>query len=566
MRQWILLFALFLFFPLVSFSGGLYLISDEISHSWPGSGSDHTISFRNSLSVPPSGKIVVKFDPSFDFPEDLGVEDFDFLLNQTQKPLFTVPTQSDSGVEISTSTKEIVITLAQSLQINSGTLISIKIGKNANYQATGNTKIINPSQTGSFKISIQTFDQNSNFLERGEMMVAILEPVHIGASPLDIYPPVRYEGRPTGTLIPGTRETMLSLYTHEPALCKYATEPDIPYEDMTSTISTTYKTFHDTVISGLQDGTDYKFYVKCIDVAGNANPDDYIISFSVMSPGQYQPGPGPPGPGPPGPGPPGPGGGGTGPVAGGAPYPPDTADVIFEGVAYYKSEVTILKDGQFALTTFSNEKGGFSAILTQLPKGIYTFGIKAKDSKGRESVLYSLTITLRPQTRNTISGIFVPPTIEISSNKVNPGEILRVFGEATPNSTIELWVYPSRKEKVSEFEIQKATTSCDAFGNWETKFDTSKLSGEQIFSVKARAFFTPKEASDFSRILEFGLGKTPQISLCARSDLNKDGKVNLVDFSILLYWWGSSNPTADINMDRKVNLTDFSIMMYCWTG
>jgi hypothetical protein len=235
-------------------------------------------------------------------------------------------------------------------------------------------------------------------------------------------------------------------------------------------------------------------------------------------------------------------------------------------MAYYKSEVTILKDGQVALTTFSNEKGGFSAVLTQLPKGVYTFGIKAKDSKGRESILYSLTITLRPQTKNTISGIFIPPTIDISSNKVNPGEILRVFGEATPNSTIELWVYPSGRRKISESEIQKATTSCDALGNWEIKFDTSKLSGEQIFSVKARAFFKPTEASDFSRVLEFGLGKTPQISFCARSDLNKDGKVNLVDFSILLYWWGSSNKTADINMDGKVNLTDFSIMMYCWTG
>jgi hypothetical protein len=559
MRQWILIFDFFLFFPLVSFSGGLYLISDEISHSWPGSGSNHTISFKNSVLIPPSGKIIVKFEPSFSFSEALGVEDVDFLLGQSQKTLSPTSSEQDCGIEFSTSTNEIIISLAQTVQISPGTVITIKIGTNASYQGSGNTQIINPTSTRSYKILIQTFDQNLNLLERGETMVAILEPVQIGATPYDIYPPVRYGGMPTGVLIPGTRETMLSFYTHELALCKYATEPNIPYEDMTSTISTTYKTFHNTTISGLQDGMNYRFYVKCIDPVGNANPDDYLISFSVMSPGQYQPGPGPPGPG----------GGGAGPVAGGAgvaPYPPDTADVVFEGVAYYRNEITILKDGEVALTTFSNEKGGFSAVIAQIPKGIYTFGIKAKDSKNRESVLYSITITLRPQTKNTISGIFVPPTIEISSNKVNPGEILKVFGEATPNSTVELWVYPSEKGKVSESEIQKATTSCDAFGNWEIKFDTSKLSGEQIFSVKARAFFKPTEASDFSRVLEFGLGKAPQISLCARSDLNKDGKVNLVDFSILLYWWGSSNEIADINADSKVNLTDFSIMMYCWTG
>jgi hypothetical protein len=559
MRKWLFFFFLFLSFPSFIFSEGLYLISDEISHSWPGSGSDHTISFKNSLSIPPSGKIIIKFDPSFSFPEDLGVEDFDFLLNQIQKSLSTTSTQSDSGVEISTSTKEIVITLAQSLQINSGTLVTIKIGKNATYQSTGNTQIINPSQTGSYKISIQTFDQNSNFLERGETMVAILEPVSIGTTPHDIYPPVRYGGRPTGALVPGTRETLLSLYTHEPALCKYDTSPNIPYEFMSHDISTTYKTFHDTWITGLQDGMAYTFYVKCIDPAGNANQDDYVISFSIMSPGQYQPGPGPPGPG----------GGGAGPVAGGpgvAPYPPDTADVIFEGIAYYRSEVTILKDGQVAVTTVSTEKGGFSATLTKLPKGVYTFGIKAKDSKGRESVVYSITITLRPQTRNTISGIFIPPTIEISSTTVSLGQTLRIFGEATPNSIVEVWIYPSRLITVSEKEVKKSTTTADIYGRWEIKFDTSNLIQNQTYAVKAKAYFKPTEASDFSKILYFGVGRPPELPLCSRADLNKDGRVNLIDFSILLYWWGSTNATADINMDGKVNLTDFSIMMYCWTG
>ena len=49
-------------------------------------------------------------------------------------------------------------------------------------------------------------------------------------------------------------------------------------------------------------------------------------------------------------------------------------------------------------------------------------------------------------------------------------------------------------------------------------------------------------------------------------DLNKDGKVNLVDFSILLYYWKTTHHEADINIDGIVDLADFSIMMYCWTG
>jgi hypothetical protein len=48
--------------------------------------------------------------------------------------------------------------------------------------------------------------------------------------------------------------------------------------------------------------------------------------------------------------------------------------------------------------------------------------------------------------------------------------------------------------------------------------------------------------------------------------LNADKKVNLTDFSILLYNWGTKNPCADQNHDGNVNLIDFSIMMFNWTG
>jgi len=59
-------------------------------------------------------------------------------------------------------------------------------------------------------------------------------------------------------------------------------------------------------------------------------------------------------------------------------------------------------------------------------------------------------------------------------------------------------------------------------------------------------------------------------SLCdPHGDINKDGHINIVDFSILMYFWhqtSPSNPCADLNKDGIVDLTDFSIMLYWWTG
>jgi len=50
-------------------------------------------------------------------------------------------------------------------------------------------------------------------------------------------------------------------------------------------------------------------------------------------------------------------------------------------------------------------------------------------------------------------------------------------------------------------------------------------------------------------------------------NLNLDGRVDFIDFSILLFNWGiPKNLAADLNKDGKVDLIDFSIMLYWWTG
>ena len=62
------------------------------------------------------------------------------------------------------------------------------------------------------------------------------------------------------------------------------------------------------------------------------------------------------------------------------------------------------------------------------------------------------------------------------------------------------------------------------------------------------------------------MGKVGGEAACAEADLNHDGRVNLTDFSILLFHWGTDNECADQNQNGIVDLVDFSIMMYYWTG
>lgn len=99
----------------------------------------------------------------------------------------------------------------------------------------------------------------------------------------DTVPPTRSNGQPTGTLPDGTTQTTLSLNTNESANCKYSSIYGTIYLLMTD-FTTTGSTAHSTPISGLSNGASYNFYVKCQDIAGNLNTDDYTISFSVDLP------------------------------------------------------------------------------------------------------------------------------------------------------------------------------------------------------------------------------------------------------------------------------------------
>lgn len=52
---------------------------------------------------------------------------------------------------------------------------------------------------------------------------------------------------------------------------------------MANGFTTTGGTSHSTLLTGLTNGQTYTLYVKCQDAAGNANMNDFIISFSAAN-------------------------------------------------------------------------------------------------------------------------------------------------------------------------------------------------------------------------------------------------------------------------------------------
>ena len=233
------------------------------------------------------------------------------------------------------------------------------------------------------------------------------------------------------------------------------------------------------------------------------------------------------------------------------------ADVIFEGRVYPKAFLTLLRNGQVATTFFTENSGLFKKELTGVPSGTYTFGIWAEDTKGRKSVTLSFTVGLLPERTTTISGIFISPTIEVGPTQVEKGEIVDISGQVFPESEVNIFI--------ASDEIVK-TTKASLKGDWIYKLDSSSLE-EREHQARAKAVYSDGEQSSFSQSLSFLVVKRGAL-VCQGADLNFDKKVNLIDFSILLYYWHQKKPAnicTDINQDDMVDLVDFSIMMYYWT-
>ena len=578
--------------------------SDRIKVSWPGSPSDHAIKFRTKKATPPGGKIVVTPEGGFAFYPGFDYTDVDLATSSSSdgpfadRELSASSTAASDGVfALASSTDGYAeITLNSSYGIDPGVWVSLEFGTIATYGETGDRQIVNASATGSYGVIIETYDAVDTYIERARPMISLVEPINLTTSQSSS----RSNGVPTGVLGYNTTETIMSLYTNFKATCRYSTVADTLYDDMVNQFQFTGNYFHSITVSGLTNNGHYDYFVRCREESGvrdnsticiyNAATTtescvDYEITFEVAGveggeEGEEGGGEGGGGEGGAGGGSGGGGSGGSGGGAGGGrgqemgrgrgnylPYPPlpGAPGVILSGWAYPDSDVVILKDGTEEGLAKSDANAFFGAFLADLSQGVYTFGLWSTDSKNRRSLTYSTTFWIDDGTQTTVSDIIIPPTIELGKNSLSSGEALSVFGQSAPNKSVEVWLFPQKEGQLKDEEIVKKSGVTGPTGEWSVSMDTTGLKG--IYRVKAKSMINGVGESGFSQIIDLSIG-APAVPAeeCAGADLNKDGRVNITDFSILLYWWGTDNACADQNHNGTVDLIDFSIMMYYWTG
>jgi hypothetical protein len=255
-------------------------------------------------------------------------------------------------------------------------------------------------------------------------------------------------------------------------------------------------------------------------------------------------------------------GGGGGPVYA---APVSNTNVTIAGNAYPLSKVVILKDGQIAVQTIAGPDGIFTASVANLSGGSYVFSVYGEDDAGRRSTLFTFPVVVTVGATTRISGVFLSPTIDVDKEMVKQGDTITIFGKAIPNATVTIQV----DSDVPQF----VNTISGENGAYLYEMNTAELDYGSHAAKSAASY--GNQVSDYSVSRGFTVGDhtvvaspTPAAPTEAQGDLNGDGSINLVDFSILAYWYGRSSPPAGYLLDggTTIDLRDFSIMAYYWTG
>ncbi|HEV7702246.1 MAG TPA: hypothetical protein VGO63_02270 [Candidatus Paceibacterota bacterium] len=249
-----------------------------------------------------------------------------------------------------------------------------------------------------------------------------------------------------------------------------------------------------------------------------------------------------------------PGGGNT---SGGVAIP-KTA-VSFSGQAYPYALVTLLKQGEDVATVTANSAGDFNITLEENYNSNALYSLFAVDVNNERSLLLNYPIVVRVGLLTQLSGIRFAPTVVADKSQVRAGDYLMISGYALPRRNLSVTVKGMSNKVFSLISSDK--------GPYKIVLPLANLP-KGDYSV----FVNYTGDARTSKLIRFSIGDSNIFYTGVLSgipgDCNSDKVINLVDFSVLAFWYGKSNPPAcvDTNKDKIINLVDFSILAFYWTG
>jgi hypothetical protein len=269
--------------------------------------------------------------------------------------------------------------------------------------------------------------------------------------------------------------------------------------------------------------------------------------------------------------------------------------VTLSGKTSPNSQVTFLRSGSVIGTTVSDDEGDFYKQFTSQAHlfEIQTISIYSTDTEGINTSTVSYTINVPPHAETHLANIVLPPTINLSTTALEIGETLRVYGHTVPSSTVTVFFFYSTITETTlsledgSWEVLVDTSKLEARTHLlyaKTSVETGHLSPNSealLFVVtalptddpddptKPTATVTPDDDITVT-VTETAEEEEPVVcnlpTFLKVFDFNNDCFIDLVEFTTAIKtWfavWTREGDECDINKDGRCDLRDFSILLY----
>ncbi len=232
----------------------------------------------------------------------------------------------------------------------------------------------------------------------------------------------------------------------------------------------------------------------------------------------------------------------------------DTAyAVLFNGLAYQNSIVDVLIDGVKVATVTTNSGGNFTYMYEYKETRQYNITFLSRDKTGVSSLAFTLPMGRSVSQDAVVSTVFIPPTLVFAEEDANEfllSGFTAPFAEVTLRDVARSVTFSASANKSGYYSV--------LVPNNEATYQAKAAINNRI-SIWSKQLFVSEE-------LVSGESGKP-------ADLNNDGLVNLVDYSIAVFWYekrleGSiiRKEVDHLNADGKIDLRDLSLLAYYWTG
>lgn len=222
-----------------------------------------------------------------------------------------------------------------------------------------------------------------------------------------------------------------------------------------------------------------------------------------------------------------------------------SSNLVVTGYTAPFYRVSILKDGVLSGTTFSDASGYFQITLSRLTPGDFLLKLVAVSESQISVMTDSFIGKVYKDTTTKISDIVIPP-FSLASREVDE---VKISGVTIPNSFIT---------------VDWGGLYYEAASDSEGRYSASiTLDGSSVYY---RVGVSHKESIIWSPYYEVIGGDRP---VCQGGiDLNDDCRVSFIDFAVTLWWYlyNRAEATIDFDGNGKLDLVDFSILAYYWTG